>query len=83
MTLPADVNYPGSQEDLVSNWDPAFILVEDDVSGAKVAPHLPTLAVACLPLCFRRREGPVVSWLALPWYLLSPLFCEQVGSALS
>ena len=28
-TLLADVNCPGSQEDVVSNWDPAHSLVED------------------------------------------------------
>ena len=81
MTLPADVNYPGSQEDLVSNWDPAFILVEDDVSGAKIAPCcLWLLTPASLPLV---GDGPVHSQLALLWYSLSPLFCERVGSALS
>ena len=29
VTLLADVNRPGSQEDLVSNWEPAHSLVED------------------------------------------------------
>ena len=29
MTLLADVNRPGSQEDVVSNWEPAHSLVED------------------------------------------------------
>ena len=54
-----DVNYPGSQEDLVSNWDPAFILVEDDVSGAKIAPCcLWLLTPASLPLV---GDGPVHS----------------------
>ena len=47
--LLVDVNHPGSQEDLVSNWEPANILVEDAISGAKVAPCLLALAVACLP----------------------------------
>ena len=28
-TLLADVNHPGSQEDVVSNWEPAHSLVED------------------------------------------------------
>ena len=50
-TLLADVNRPGSQEDLVSNWEPACSLVEDAVSGAEFAPRLPVLAVAHLPLC--------------------------------
>ena len=48
-TLLADVNRPESQEDLVSNWEPANILVEDAISGAKVAPCLLALAVPCLP----------------------------------
>ena len=51
MTLLVNVNCPGSQEDLVSNWEPARSLVEDAISGAKIAPHLPALAVARLPLC--------------------------------
>ena len=56
-TLLVDVNHPGSQEDLVSNWEPARGLVEDAVSGAKFSPYLPALAVACLPLCLRRGVG--------------------------
>jgi len=49
--LLADVNHPGSQEDLVSNWKPAHRLVEDAISGAKIAPRPPALAVARLSLC--------------------------------
>ena len=41
MTLLVDVNCPGSQEDLVSNWKPARSLVGDAVSGAEFAPCLP------------------------------------------
>ena len=48
---------PGSQEDLVSNWEPAHSLVEDAVSGALIAPCFPALAVACLPLCLWRGMG--------------------------
>ena len=81
-TLLADVNRPGSQEDLVSNWGPAHSLVEDAFSGAEIAPYLPALAVACLPLCLRRGDGPVHNPLALLWYLLSPLFCEQARQCL-
>ena len=44
-TLLVDVNCPGSQEDLVSNWEPAHSLVEDAISGAEIAPRLPGLAV--------------------------------------
>ena len=50
-TLLADVNRPISQEDVVCNWEPAPSLVEDAISGAKIAPRLPALAVVCLPLC--------------------------------
>ena len=49
VTLLADIHHPESQEDLVSNWEPAHNLVEDAISGAKVAPCLLALAVACLP----------------------------------
>ena len=63
-------------EDLVSNWEPAHSLVEDAVSGSLIAPCLPVLAVACLPLCLRRGDRPVCSWLALLWYSLNPLFSE-------
>ena len=30
-----DINRPGSQENLVSNWEPAHSLGEDAVSGAE------------------------------------------------
>ena len=46
-----DVNHPGSQEDLVSNWEPAHSLAGDAVSGAEFAPCLPALDVAHLPPC--------------------------------
>ena len=77
MTLLVDVNHPGSQEDMVSNWEPAHILLEDAVSGAKIAPCPPTLAVTPLPLCLQRVEELVRSQLAVLWYSLNPLFCEQ------
>ena len=35
VTLLADVNHPGSQEDEVRYWEPAHSLVEDAVSGAE------------------------------------------------
>ena len=56
MTLLADVNHPGSQEDVVSNWEPAHSLVEDAISGAEIAaaPSLLALAVTCPPLCLQR-----------------------------
>ena len=77
MTLLADVNHTGSQEDVVSNWEPAHSLVEDAFSGAKIALCLTTLAVARLPLCLQWGNGLAHSQLALLWYSLSPLFCEQ------
>ena len=78
-TLLADVTHPGLQEDLVSNWEPACSLVEDAVSGAEFAPCLPALAVTCLPPA---GDGPVLSQLALLWFSLSPLFCEQAWHCL-
>ena len=78
MTLLADVNCPGSQEDLVSNWEPAHNLLEDAaISGTKITPCLLALAVACLPLCPQQGDGPARSGLALLWYSLNPLICEQ------
>ena len=69
MTLLADVNHPGSQKDVISNWEPAHSLVEDAVSGAEIAPHLLALAdLVCLSL---EEDRLVCSQLAL----LSPLFC--------
>ena len=60
-----DVNCPGSQEDLVSNWEPAHSLVEDAVSGAEIAPHLPALDVTRLPLCLQRGMGrSAAGWLS-------------------
>ena len=49
-----DVNRPGSQEDLVSNWEPTCGLVGNAVSGAEFAPYLPALAVTRLPPCLQR-----------------------------
>ena len=76
-TLLADVNHPGSQEDVGRNWEPAHSLVEDAVSGAEIAPHLLTLAVFRLLLCLQHGQGPVCSRLSLLWYSLNPLFCDQ------
>ena len=81
-TLLADVNHPGSQEDLVSNWEPAYSLVEDAISGGKISPCLLALAVACLPLCLWLGNGPVRSQLALLWCLLSQSFVLWAGQAL-
>ena len=48
MTLLVDVNYPGSQEDLVSSWEPVRSLVEDAISGAKITPFYLWLSLAYL-----------------------------------
>ena len=73
MTLPADVNRPGSQEDLVNNWEPARSLVEDAVSGAKIVPFWLCRLPASLPLA---GDGPICS------YSLSPLFREWARKCL-
>jgi len=52
LTLLADVNHPGSQED-VSNWEPAHSLVEDPSLWAEISSYLLALAVACLPPCLQ------------------------------
>ena len=72
MILLADVNRPGSQEDLVSNWEPAHSLVEDAISRAEIviAPCLLALAVASLPL------PPERGW-AGPQLASSPLVFAQ------
>ena len=46
-----DVNHPGSQEDMVSSWEPIHSLVEDAVYGPEMAaaPCLPALAVTACP----------------------------------
>ena len=63
--------------------------MEDAVSGAEIASHLPSGSGCCppasLPLAgwgWAEWEGPAGSQLALLWYLLGPLFCEQAGCAL-
>jgi len=48
VTLSTDVNWLGSQEDLVNNWEPARSLVEDAISGAEIAPFRLWLSHACL-----------------------------------
>ena len=52
MTLLVDVDHPGSQEDVVNNWEPVHSLLEDAVSGAEIAaaPCLLAMAVTRLPL---------------------------------
>ena len=48
VTVLVDVKHPGSQEDVVSNWEPASSLVEDVISGAEIAPFWLWLSPACL-----------------------------------
>ena len=52
-TVLVDVNHPGSQEDMVGNWEPAHSLVEDAISASEIAasPCLPVLAFTHLPFC--------------------------------
>ena len=56
-TLLADVNCPGSQEDLVSNWESAYSLVENAISGAEFTLCLLALVVAHLPPYLWQRMG--------------------------
>ena len=63
--LLAHINHPGSQEDLVSNWEPANSLVEDAVSELRLPLVFWLWLFVCLPLCLRRGEGLVRSQLAL------------------
>ena len=66
MTLLEVVNYPQTQEDVVSNWQSAQSLVEDADTGVKIAaaPCLLALAVPCLPFCLQERRVLSGSWLA-------------------
>ena len=59
MTLRVDANHPGSQEDVVSNWETAHSLVGDAVFGAEIAaaPCLVALAVTRLPPCLWQAMG--------------------------
>ena len=52
--LPLRCQPSRTQEDLVSNWEPAHSLVEDAISGAEIAPHILGLAVAHLPPCLQQ-----------------------------
>ena len=80
VTLLADVNRSGSQEDLVSNWEPAHSLVEDaGLWGWEWSSPLPSSSGSHLPASLPPAvgEGPVCIRLALLWYSLNPLFCEK------
>ena len=74
-TLLVDVNSPGSQEDLVSNWEPAHSLVREcHLWGLDC-----TFPAGCCPPAFLplAGDGLLCCRLTLFWYSLSPLFCEQ------
>ena len=60
VTLLADVNHPGSQEDVISNWQPSHSLVETGLWGRDSSSHLPFGSVCGVPqpLCLQRQEGP-------------------------
>ena len=63
MTLLADVNDPGSQEYLVSNWEPAHCLVVEParslaISGAEIATFQLWLLPACLSASGEGWAGP-------------------------
>ena len=79
VTLLVDVTHPGSQEDVISSWEPAHSFVEDAISGADCSSPLSSssgrLKPASLP---PGGEGPVRSQLALLWYSLNPLFCVSL-----
>ena len=81
VTLLTYVNRPRSQEDLVSNWEPAQFGGRC-ISGAEIvmAYCLPAPAVTHLPLCLWEGRAPNGSQVALIWYSLgsNPLFCEHV-----
>ena len=53
-----DVNHPESQEDLDSNFESAHNLVEDAISGVKIAPRLLALAARPAPhTCLSSSSG--------------------------
>ena len=64
---------------LGSNLEPFKVWWRMPVSVTEIAaaPCLPALAVTCLPLYVWEGEGPTRSRLALLWYSLNSLFCEQ------
>ena len=64
---PARYLLPGSQEEVLSNWELAHSLVEDEVPGAEIAapPCLLALAATYLPLCLQGERDIYSSWLSL------------------
>ena len=78
MTLLADVNHPGSQEDVASNWEHAHSLVKDAGSGAEIAaaPCLPALALSHACLSAFGEGGPYIAAGSHSFGIHSSLFCE-------
>ena len=69
------IQYP--RKTWLATGSPLTVWLRMPSLGLRLSPRLLALAIACLPLCLWWGQGPVHSWLALLWYLLSPLFCEQ------
>ena len=84
MTLLADANHPGSQEDVVSNWEPAQNVVKDAGLWGRDCPS-PFGSGCPTPesLLSAGGKGPISSQLALLWYSLNPFFFEQPGCLLA
>ena len=78
VTLLADVNHPGSQEDVASNWEHAHSLVKDAGSGAEIAaaPCLPALALSHACLSASGEGGPYIAAGSHSFGIHSSLFCE-------
>ena len=82
MTLRADIHHPRSQEDLVSNLGACSQFARGCHLWGRDRP-LPSGSGCRLPASLPSGEdGPVHSRLALLWYSLSPLFCEQAQQCL-
>ena len=77
-TLLADVNCPGSQEDMVRNWEPVHSLMEDaGLWGWEYSSPLPSsLAVAPLPLCLWWGRAVCTQSASSPLVFAQSLFCE-------
>ena len=75
-----DVNYPGSQGDVVSNWSLLTVLWKMPSLGLGLQQPLAFqlwLSQVCLSAPgVGRGKGPVCSQLALLWYSLNLVFCE-------
>ena len=80
VTFLANVNFPGSQEDMVNDWQPAHSLAGDAVSGVDCSSPLPFTSGCHTPASLAPwRKVINGSRLAFLWYSLwcDPLFCER------